>query len=134
MNPKISVITLIVRDFQKSVAFYRDGLKFPVESDNENIVFFKLENIILGIYPIEAFEKTEGVGEKVGTGFGGFTMAHNVASESEVDETIEFARSAGAEIVKEAEEVFWGGYSGYFKDPDGNLWEVAYNPHNPEWV
>ncbi len=128
MKPKISLITLGVKDLRKSLEFYQDGLGFPVEGDDtENIAFLKLEGTWLALFPREKLAEDAHVSD-VGTGFRAFTLAHNVKSKEEVDVVLKLAEQSGATIVKPAEDVFWGGYSGYFSDPDGFLWEVAWNP------
>lgn len=127
MKPKISLITLGVSNLEQSIRFYKDGLGFPMEGNGKNVVFFKLEGTWLSLFPRKNLAEDIGVSFE-GTGFNGFTLAHNVASEAEVDTTLEFAKKAGAIIVKPGQKVFWGGYSGYFSDPDGFFWEVAYNP------
>lgn len=127
MKAKISLITLGVVDLARSIAFYRDGLKWPLEGDGKDVAFFKLEGTWLSLFPQENLARDIGV-EAAGSGFRGFTLAHNVASEAAVDEVLAFAEQAGAKIVKPGQKVFWGGYSGYFSDPDGFYWEVAYNP------
>jgi uncharacterized protein len=129
MKPKISILTLGVSDLANSLRFYRDGLGFPTHNfkEEEGIVFFKLEGSWLALYPREKLAEDAQV-EAKGSGFAGFTLAHNVKTKAEVDRVVELAVSAGARLVKRPQEVFWGGYSGYFADPDGYLWEVAYNP------
>ena len=128
MKAKISLITLGVSDLKRALAFYRDGLGFPTEGDTENIVFLKLTGTWLALYPRDRLAEDVQVAA-AGAGFSGFTLAHNVASKQDVDETLRLVEKAGAKIVKPAQDVFWGGYSGYFSDPDGFLWEVAWNPH-----
>lgn len=128
MKPKISLITLGVSDLAASTRFYRDGLGFPVEGDNEGVTFFKLEGTWLSLFPREELAK-DALTDAAGNGFHGFSLAHNVGSEQAVDETLALAEKAGARIIKPGQKVFWGGYSGYFADPDGFLWEVAYNPY-----
>lgn len=129
MKPKIGIITLGVGDFQKSLRFYRDGLGFPTHNyqDGEDIVFFKLEGTWLALYPWEKLADDAAVAP-AGSGFRGVTLAHNVKSKAEVDQVVTQAVAAGARLVKKPQNVFWGGYSGYFADLDGHLWEVAYNP------
>lgn len=127
MKAKIGLITLGVADLPASIRFYRDGLGWPLEGDGKDVAFFKLEGTWLSLFPREKLAEDIGV-ESAGSGFGGFTLAHNVASEAAVDEVLAFAEKAGAKIVKPGQKVFWGGYSGYFSDPDGFYWEVAYNP------
>lgn len=127
MKSKISLITLGVSDLQKSVHFYKDGLGFPLEGDSKDVAFFKLEGTWLSLFPKKKLADDIGISGE-GSGFSNFTLAHNVSSEAEVDSTLEFAKKAGATIVKPGQKVFWGGYSGYFSDLDGFLWEVAFNP------
>ena len=128
MKPRISMITLGVKDLEASAKFYRDGLKFPQMDSPPDVAFFTLNGTWLGLYGRDALAEDATVPPD-GQGFPGFTLAHNLASEAEVDQTIHQAVSAGAKLVKPPQKVFWGGYSGYFQDPDGYLWEVAYNPH-----
>ena len=128
MKPRISMITLGVKDLETSIKFYRDGLGFPKIDSPPEVAFFALNGSWLGLYGRESLAEDATVSSE-GSGFPGFSLSHNVVSESEVDRTIEQAVSAGAVLVKSPQKVFWGGYSGYFKDPDSYLWEVAYNPH-----
>jgi uncharacterized protein len=129
MKSKISLITLGVTNFQESLTFYRDGLGFKVHefADGQDVAFFELDGTWLSIYPREKLAEDAKV-SATGSGFQGFTLAHNVGSKAEVDQVYAHALSVGAKPVKTPEEVFWGGYSGYFADPSGYLWEVAYNP------
>lgn len=129
MKPKISLITLGVQDFQKSLHFYRDGLGFKTNNykEGDEVVFFEMEGTWLSLFPKDKLAEDATVSED-GLGFNGITLAHNVKSKGEVDKVIKFAISNGAKIIKRPKEVSWGGYSGYFSDPDGYLWEVAYNP------
>ncbi len=124
---KISMITLGVRNLAASLAFYRDGLGFPTYNyvEGQNCIMFKLEGTWLALYPRASLADDAAVASR-GSGFPGFALAHNVGSKALVDET--FAVAAGATPVKEPQDVFWGGYSSYFADPDGFLWEVAWNP------
>jgi uncharacterized protein len=128
MKPRISMITLGVHDLAKSVRFYEQGLGLPRMNSPPEVAFFTLHGTWLGLYSRESLAEDAGGVPADGTGFAGFTIAHNVDSEAAVDELLEQAISAGAKRVKPAQKVFWGGYSGYFADPDGYLWEVAYNP------
>ena len=128
MKPRISMITLGVRDLAVSVGFYEGGLGFPRMNSPPGVAFFTLNGTWLGLYGREALAADAKVSPE-GSGFESFALAHNVCSESEVDEVMRRALKAGATLVKEPEKVFWGGYSGYFKDPDGHLWEIAHNPH-----
>ena len=129
MKGKISIITLAVSDLARSVEFYRDGLGFPTYDyeEGKEIAFFSLEGTWLSLYPKEKFGEDTTIPVE-GSGSSHFTLAHNVKTKKEVDEVVELAVQAGAKLIKKPQEVFWGGYSGYFADPDGYLWEVAYNP------
>jgi catechol 2,3-dioxygenase-like lactoylglutathione lyase family enzyme len=127
MNPRISMITLGVSDLERSVRFYRDGLGLPQMESPPTVAFFTLNGTWLGLYGHDALADDAQVSPK-GGGFTGFSLAHNVNSEAEVDALLQEAVDAGATLVKPGQAVFWGGYSGYFSDPDGFLWEVAYNP------
>ena len=125
MEPRISIITLGVTDLDRSTRFYRDGLGFPVhEAGGPSITFFALSNMMLALYPRAALAAETGQGGQDDAEHA-FTIAHNVGSRPEVDAVLREAEEAGARIVKPAAETFWGGYSGYFTDPDGFLWEVA---------
>lgn len=127
VKPRISMITLGVTDIEKSVIFYKEGLGFPQMDSPPEVAFFTLNGSWLGLYPYNALADDAMVSSK-GSGFNGFTLAHNVASEAEVENVIDQALFAGATLSKAAQKASWGGYSGYFKDLDGYLWEVAYNP------
>jgi catechol 2,3-dioxygenase-like lactoylglutathione lyase family enzyme len=122
-----------VESLERAVDFYADGLGFPTQEDSsieDGIVFFELNaNLRLSLYPREELAEDVGISAH-GEGFSGITIAHNVRRREEVDEVIACAAEAGAEIVKQPEEASWGGYSGYFADPDGHLWEVAWNPYD----
>ena len=129
MEPRISIITLGVTDLARSVEFYRDGLGLVLYDENtESIAFFQNRGTWLALYPREALAADVGISTE-GSGFSGVTLAHNLRSREEVDELLAVAVSAGATLVKPAQDTFWGGYSGYFSDPDGYLWEIAWNPH-----
>ncbi len=128
MRPSVSVVILGVGDFQRARRFYKDGLGWPIAFEKDCIAFFRLSGVVLALYPREALAKDATVSAE-GSGFSGVTLAHNVASEREADEVMATVERLGARIVKPAQKVFWGGYSGYFADPDGHLWEVVYNPH-----
>lgn len=128
MNPRISMVTLGVRNLAASVKFYEEGLGFPRMESPPEVAFFKLTGTWLGLYGRDALADDATV-SPLGSGFESFTLAHNVHSEAEVDEVINQAVEAGATLVKKPNRVFWGGYSGYFKDLDGHLWEIAHNPH-----
>jgi uncharacterized glyoxalase superfamily protein PhnB len=128
MDPRLTVLTLGVRNLATSVRFYADGLGWkrkPTSSDQ--IAFFQLSNVVFALYPKDLLAEDATVDPK-GSGFPGFTMAHNVREKSEVAKVLNLAAQSGGKIVKPAQDVFWGGHSGYFSDPDGYLWEVAWNP------
>ena len=128
MEPRISIVTLGVRDLERSHEFYASGLGFPTtRSPDQGIVFFQTNGVCLALYPLEklAADISTAIAEN-SSGFSGITLAHNTRSRAEVDEVLVMAQNAGGTIVKTAEDVFWGGYSGYFSDPDGYFWEVAY--------
>ena len=126
MQPRISMITLGVNDLKRSITFY-EALGFSRIESPDTVAFFNLNGSWLGLYNKESLAEDAHVPAK-GSGFSGFTLAHNVETEAEVDAIIEHALSIGATLSKPAQKVFWGGYSGYFKDPDGYLWEIAHNP------
>jgi hypothetical protein len=127
MQARISMITLAVRDLAVAVKFYEEGLGFPRMESSPEVAFFTLNGTWLALYGRAALAADAQVPAQ-GEGFEGFTLAHNVPSEAEVDAVVAQAVAAGATLVKPPQKVFWGGYSGYFKDPDGHLWEVAHNP------
>ncbi len=127
MQPRISMITLGVSDLEKSIAFYEKGLGFPRMESPPTVAFFTLNGTRLGLYGKEALAEDATVSAD-GSGFNSFSLAHNLESEAEVDDVFKQAVAAGATPVKQPQKVFWGGYSGYFKDPNGHLWEIAHNP------
>lgn len=134
MKPRITLVTLGVDDLDRAVAFYRDGLGLASEGivgtgfEHGAVAFFALEGgLKLALWPRTSLAHDCGlaVGDRSATEF---SLAHNVGSRDEVDAVMTQARAAGATITKPAGETFWGGYAGYFQDPDGHLWEVAWNP------
>jgi uncharacterized protein len=128
MRQKLNLITLGVRDFQRAVDFYEKGLKWKKSSASmDDIALFPLGGMVLALYPRNLLAEDATVSEE-GSGFSGLTLAYNTKSEQEVDEVLNEVVKLGATLVKPAQKVFWGGYSGYFKDLDGHLFEVAYNP------
>lgn len=131
MEHRITLITLGVKNLQRSKDFYQNifGWK-PLESSTESIVFFQLSGIQLALFPQESLADDAGVAAD-GRGFRGFSLAHNVASEQEVDQLVASLEAKGAKVLKQPDKVFWGGYSGYIADPDDNLWEIAFNPFLP---
>ncbi len=128
MQPRINVITLGVEDLQKALDFYREGLGWKAQVQGD-IAFFQLNGVLLALYPGEALAKDADVSPQ-GQGFRGVTLAYNCRDEGEVDGILSQVERIGAKIVRPAQRTFWGGYSGYFSDSDGHLWEVA---HNPFW-
>jgi catechol 2,3-dioxygenase-like lactoylglutathione lyase family enzyme len=128
MEPRISLITLGVRDLGRSLRFYRDGLGFPTTwTPEKGVIFFRTAGTVLALYPYDDLAKDVGRGwggER--SKFTGVALAHNVREKAEVDAVLKLAEAAGGRIEKPARDAFWGGYSGYFSDPDGHLWEVAW--------
>ena len=131
MEQRLSVVTLGVADLERSRAFYeRLGWRRAARA-SEGVAFFRTEGgAVLALYPRHALAEDAGVPAE-GSGFGGITLAHNVRSREEVDAVLAEAAAAGAGLLKPAQDAFWGGYSGYFADPDGHPWEVAWNPFFP---
>lgn len=129
---KITCICLGVRNMEKAIQFYRDNLGFETEEkgDSPRVVFFNTPGTKFELYPLEllAEDISKEDPPKIGSGFGGITLAYNVKHKEDVKKVIELARNAGAKIVKEPQEVFWGGYHAYFSDLDGYYWEVAWGP------
>jgi uncharacterized protein len=138
MKPRITLVTLGVADLERSLAFYREGLGFPSEEgivgkefEHGAVAFFELESgLRLALWPRASLAHDAGIPASPSSPTD-FSLGHNVSSKMEVDAAMARAKSAGARIVKEAADTFWGGYAGYFQDPDGHLWEVAWNP---QWV
>ncbi len=131
MEPRLSIITLGVRDLPRSIRFYRDGLGLPTQAtDDAQIAFFQTHGTRLALYPLASLAEDIAATLPLSRGgFGGITLAHNVRRKDEVEAVLRQAEAAGGTIVKPAQDVFWGGHSGYFADPDGYYWEVAWNPH-----
>ena len=134
MKPRITLITLGVDDLNKSVQFYRDGLGLHTEGiigtefEHGAVAFFDLQaGLRLALWPRESLSHDSGLPLERPSAME-FCLAHNMASKAEVDTVMEEARAAGATIVKPAQDTFWGGYAGYFQDPDRHLWEIAWNP------
>lgn len=134
MHPRITLITLGVDDLERSLRFYRDGLGFETrgivgtEFEHGAVVFFDLESgLKLALWPRASIAHDTGLGQ-TNPSPSDLTIGHNVSSKDEVDAVMRQAEAAGASIVKFPHDTFWGGYAGYFQDPDGHLWEVAYNP------
>lgn len=124
----ITLVTLGVADLDRAIEFYRDlGLPLREREPDDPIAFFDTEGAVLALFPRERLAEDATVPVE-GDGFAGITLAHNVDDEAAVDAVLDEAEAAGAEVVKPGQAADWGGYSGYFADPDGHLWEVAYNP------
>ena len=130
MEPRISFVTLGVKDLDRAVAFYRDVLRLPQKPTPPGVAFFEMGRTWLGLYPRDLLADDAGV-PAGGSGFPGFTLAHNVRSEAEVDALLTEVTAGGGRLVRAGHKADWGGYTGYFADPDGFLWEVAWNPHFP---
>jgi len=128
MEQRITFITLGVNDLQTSIDFYENKFGWKrSEMSNNDIAFYELNGIQISLYNARELAKDANV-DSQGSGFKGFTMAYNARSEEEVDKLIQTLKENGVRIVKEPQKVFWGGYSSYIADPDGFLWEIAYNP------
>lgn len=134
MKPRISLITLGVDDLERALRFYRDGLGLKTdgivgtEFEHGAVAFFELQSgLKLGLWPRDSIAHDSGLAAGK-AGATEFTIGHNVASKAEVDAVMVQAENAAAVIVKPAQDTFWGGYAGYFQDPDGHLWEVVWNP------
>ncbi|HTS16585.1 MAG TPA: VOC family protein [Verrucomicrobiae bacterium] len=132
MNPRISIITLGVKNLERSLHFYRDGLGLPTTRTAESgIVFFQTTGACLALYPYDKLARDvsdEFLVER--SKFPGITLAHNVRTRGEVDQILAQAEQAGAVIEKPAQATDWGGYHAYFSDPDGYLWEIAWGAFN----
>jgi uncharacterized glyoxalase superfamily protein PhnB len=134
MKPHITLLTLCVDDLERSVAFYKDGLGFATkgiigrEIENGAVAFFNLESgLKLALWPRASLAADTGLPRHAPSATE-FSIGHNVASDAEVDAVMSLAERAGAKIIKPAQKTFYGGYAGYFQDPDGHLWEVAHVP------
>lgn len=130
MEPRISLITLGVRDVARSRAFYEALGFLPSSASTDDVAFFQLGGAALGLFGWDPLAQDAGV-DPTGEGFRGVTIAHNVRSKEEVASVLAAAAAAGGRIVKPAQDVFWGGHHGYVADPDGHLWEIAWNPFFP---
>ncbi|PCI85713.1 MAG: glyoxalase [Hyphomicrobiales bacterium] len=139
MQARMSMITLGVADLPRARAFYKDGLGLPLLDlgDGDEVAFFNLNGTWLGLFPWDELAKDAGIPvedfvPQKDSMFRGVTVGHNLISEAAVDAQMDEAVEAGATLVKRPQKVFWGGYSGYFKDLDGHLWELAHNPFS--WI
>lgn len=130
MEPRISFITLGVRDLPRATRFYAEVLRLPQKETPPTVSFFEMGKTWLALFPREDLAADAGVSAE-GGGFAGFALAHNVRSPAEVDALLAEAAADGGRLVKPGRRTDWGGYAGYFADPDGFLWEVAWNPGFP---
>ena len=130
MEPRISFITLGVADLERATRFYADVLKLPQRPTPPTVAFFEMGKTWLSLYPREDLAADAGV-PATGSGFPGFALAHNVRTREEVSQLLAEAAAGGGRLVKPAHDTDWGGHAGYFADPDGFLWEVAWNPKFP---
>lgn len=128
MEQRISLITLGVADLQRALAFYERVVGWKAESSPPGVVFFDLNGVVFALWPHEDLAKDMGTVASDVPVYRGYSLAHNVQSEKEVDAIFARLKENGATIVKEPQKAFWGGYSGYFSDRDGHTWEIAYNP------
>ncbi len=130
MEQRVSLVTLGVADLARARAFYEAlGWKRSMRAA-EGVAFYQTNCMALGLYPREDLARDAGISAD-GSGFGGIALAYNTRNKAEVDAVLAEAARAGATLVKPAHEMFWGGYAGYFSDPDGHLWEIAWNPGFP---
>jgi catechol 2,3-dioxygenase-like lactoylglutathione lyase family enzyme len=133
MEQRLSLVTLGVADLVRSRRFYEAGLGWRASgASTESVAFFQLGGIALALWSREALAedaRLPGPGSVSGNSFGGIALAHNVRTRDEVDTVLARAQAAGGHVLRPAEDAFWGGCNGYFADPDGHLWEVAWNPH-----
>ena len=127
MKPRISMVALGVNDLERAIKFYKEGLGLPMLESPPGVAFFNLKGTWLGLSTRDSLANDAGI-NPVGSGYSGINLAHNVNSEEEVIEVLNQAVRGGAKLVKNAQKADWGGFHGYFQDPDGHLWEVAYNP------
>lgn len=129
VEPRLNIVTLGVTDLARARRFYEGGLGWKASAASQgDIVFFQLGGMVLALYPREMLADDANVPPS-GSGFRGVTLAQNVRDKADVDASLRAAEEAGGRIMKSAQDAFWGGYSGYFADPDGHLWEVAWNPY-----
>lgn len=131
MEPRISFVTLGVRDLPRATRFYTEVLQLPLlPASTPEVSFFAMGATWLALFPRQLLAADAGVADD-GSGFAGVALAHNVRSAEQVDALLAHVGAAGGRIVKPGQRAAWGGYTGYFADPDGFLWEVAWNPHFP---
>jgi len=130
MEQRISLITLAVADMERAAGFY-EALGWTRVDSPDGVIAFDLIGQTLGLYPKAALAEELGMDVSEIGGFSGVTFAHNARTKEEVAPFLDCVRAAGGKILKEAQDVFWGGHHGYFTDPDGHVWEVAHNPFSP---
>ena len=129
MEQRLTFISLGVKDLNNSIDFYENKFGWKrSELSNKELILYQLNGIYLALYSRNELAKDASV-DSVGSGFKGFSISYNARSEKEVDDLIQGLRDKGVKIIKEPQKVFWGGYSSYIADPDGNLWEIAFNPY-----
>jgi catechol 2,3-dioxygenase-like lactoylglutathione lyase family enzyme len=130
MDPRISFVTLGVSDLARATRFYHEGLGLAIRQSHPEVTFFEMGRTWLALYPRPLLAADAGVPHE-GSGFNGFALAHNVRSPEDVDALLAHVAAHGGRLVRAGHRADWGGYTGYFADPDGFLWEVAWNPHFP---
>lgn len=133
MEPRVSLVTLGTRDLERSIRFYRDGLGWPmseVGAGSSEVAFFRTNGTILTVYLRDLLAHEAGQSPE-GSGFGGIVLSHNVREREQVDSVLEEAVQAGGTIQRPARQMDWGGYCGHIADPDGHIWEIAWNPGFP---
>ena len=128
MEQRLSMVTLGVADLARARRFYEQGLGWKRANKHEEVVFYQAGGMVLGLFGRDALAEDAKM-PGAGSGFAGIALAYNTRERAEVDAVLAEVEAAGGRIVKPAQDAFWGGYSGYFADPDGHLWEVAWNPH-----
>lgn len=127
---RLNIVTLGTHDMGRARSFYQNLFEWSPYNKEEEIAFYDMGGWIFALYPYDKLAEDVTISPK-GEGFSGVTLAHNVREKNEVAEILSKAEELGAKVLKPAQDVFWGGHSGYFQDPDGHLWEVAYNPFTP---
>ena len=128
MEQRISLITLGVADLQRAVNFYEQIVGWKAEASPPGVAFFDLNGVVFALWPHDELAKDMGVTKESRPGYPGYALAQNARNEAEVDAIFDRLKKHGATILKQPQKAFWGGYSGYFSDPDGHTWEIAYNP------
>lgn len=129
MDKRVGTITLGVRDLARARRFYEDGLGWTRDGGESDIAFYQCNGFVFGLYEWPAFAKHAGLPEAVAPGFRGSALGYCTRTRAEVDATVAAAEKAGAIVTVRPRDAFWGGYNAYLTDPDGHLWEIAWNPH-----